>query len=526
MAEHDLRLEIFNTLLTTPHRDLARIWPVHREMAELDPLFYVRLASWYHDHGDVRDHKEMFIITLVLSDFGGHRDVGLALLRGLPPYELARVVDFIHGRKSTRIVRPSDKDQRRRKAQDAVRENPARREPAAAESRKQVEEFGLFRNVPRSVKTEVVRYLREREADPDWFDSTVLVARSSLKRLYAVLHVSPDKRAQKILFEKDPPPDSRLFALRELARAENPADQARAIVAHRIPYRVAATVIRQMTPTVLLALIERMSPQELINNLSALKRRGALDNPDLKALVDEKLEAAKSATRVSAFKAEEALAAASMPDDVRQKLEQVADTQVKARGRISRPTALLVDKSGSMEQAIELGKRIASMISAICEKDLFVYAFDSLAYPIARQAADLAAWERAFHGIRAAGATSCGVPLSFLRRQKQYVEQIILVTDEEENTAPLFVEEFQEYRKALAADPSVIIVRTPGGSNRLDRQLRDARIMVDVFQFSGDYYALPNLVSLLSRPSRLELLIEIMSYPLPQRRSEDPARSA
>ncbi len=64
--EHDLRLEILNTLLTTPHRELEQIWPVHRKLAEQDPRFYVRLAAWYHDHGDVRDHKEMFIITLVL----------------------------------------------------------------------------------------------------------------------------------------------------------------------------------------------------------------------------------------------------------------------------------------------------------------------------------------------------------------------------------------------------------------------------------------------------------------------------
>jgi hypothetical protein len=64
----------------------------------------------------------------------------------------------------------------------------------------------------------------------------------------------------------------------------------------------------------------------------------------------------------------------------------------------------------------------------------------------------------------------------------------------------------------------VIIVRTPGATNHLERQLRDARIAVDVFQFSGDYYALPNLVSLLSRPSKLDLLIEIMAYALPQRK--------
>jgi hypothetical protein len=78
-TEQDLRLNILNTLLTTPHRKLETIWPVHQEMIAQDPRFYVRLAAWYNDHGEVRDHKEMFIINLVLSAFPGHRDVGLAL---------------------------------------------------------------------------------------------------------------------------------------------------------------------------------------------------------------------------------------------------------------------------------------------------------------------------------------------------------------------------------------------------------------------------------------------------------------
>src|SRR5947209_7092061 len=56
--EQDLRLEILNTLLRTPHRKLEQIWPVHYEMVQKDPRFYVRLAAWYADHGDVRDHKE------------------------------------------------------------------------------------------------------------------------------------------------------------------------------------------------------------------------------------------------------------------------------------------------------------------------------------------------------------------------------------------------------------------------------------------------------------------------------------
>src|SRR5215207_7015518 len=261
-TERDLRLDILNTLLTTPHRKLEQLWSVHDELSRQDPRFYVRLAAWYADHGDVRDHKEMFVIALATSAFPGHRDVGLALLRDLPPYQVGRVVDFVHGRKTDRKVR------------EKVAAGVAAAEP---DVKTVVEEYGLFKNVPRSLRTEVVRYLREREADADWFDSTALTARKVLKRLYALLHVKPGERAQRILFDQDPPRDSRIFALRELAKATNPGAQASAIVANQIPYRLAASVITQMTPTVLAALIERMSPQELINNVGSLSKRGAME---------------------------------------------------------------------------------------------------------------------------------------------------------------------------------------------------------------------------------------------------------
>jgi hypothetical protein len=526
--EQDSRVEILNTLLTSPHRALDKVWPVHQELIAKDPRFYVRLAAWYADQGDVRDHKEMFIVNLVLSDFAGHRDVGLAMLRALPPYQVVRVVDFIAGRKATRKMRKGEEKKALAQASKTARRGIARRlfgteKPAEPEEAVEptliTEEFGLFRNIPRTMKTEITRYLREREADPQWFDGSVLTARKAMKRLYALLHVRPGERAQKILFDKDPPADSRLYALRELAAAASPVDQAKAIVQHKIPYRVAATVVRQMTPTVLIALIEQMSPQELINSLGALQRRGALDVPEIKSLVEAKLAEAKTADRVSALKAEKAIEAAGVSDEMRKALEEVADMQIKAKGRISRPTALLVDKSSSMHEAIELGKRIGAMISAICESQLYCYAFDTMAHEIIADGKDLAAWERAFHGITAHGSTSCGVALKNLERKKQYVEQIIMITDEQQNTPPPFVPALQEYRKAMQADPSVVIVRTPGGSNYVEQDCRRANVQVDVFNFAGDYYSLPNLVPMLSRPSKLELLMEIMDYPLPKRKS-------
>lgn len=526
--EQDIRVEILNTLLTTPHRDLQKIWPVHEELIGMDPRFYARLAAWYADNGDVRDHKEMFVVNLVLSDFPGHRDVGLAMLRGLPPYQVVRVVDFISGRKKTRKVRMGEEQKALAQASKRTRRGLARRvfgtdghneQDPTGEAATITEGFGLFRNIPRAMKTEITRYLREREADHQWFDGSVLTARKAMKRLYALLHVRPDERAQKILFDNDPPVDSRLYALRQLAAAENPADQARAIVEYKIPYRVAATVVRQMTPTVLVALIEQMSAQELINSLGALKRRGALDVAEIKSMVEAKLDDAKTADRVSALKADRAIEAANVSGDLRKALEEVADTQIKAKGRITRPTALLVDKSSSMHEAIELGKRIGAMVSAICQSDLYTYAFDTMAHEIVSDGNEMADWERAFQGITAGGATSCGVALKYLERKKQYVEQIIMVTDEGANTPPPFVGALREYREAMKADPSIVIVRTPGGTDYLEQECRRAHIQLDVFKFEGDYYSLPNLVPMLSRPSKLELLMEIMDYPLPERKS-------
>src|SRR5688500_7835037 len=102
--EQDMRLQLLNTLLTTPHRKLGEIHPVHANIVSQDPRFYVQLAAWYADHGDVRDHKEMFVAMLALSGFPGHREVGLAMLRDLPPYQVGRVLDFVSGRKTTRKV--------------------------------------------------------------------------------------------------------------------------------------------------------------------------------------------------------------------------------------------------------------------------------------------------------------------------------------------------------------------------------------------------------------------------------------
>jgi hypothetical protein len=369
------------------------------------------------------------------------------------------------------------------------------------------------------MRTEIERYIREREADSEWFDECVLQARKAMKRMYALLHIRPSERAQMILFDGNPPEDSKLHALKQIRRATSPGEQARVIAEHRIPYRVATSVIKKMTPSVLAALIDVMSPQEVINNMGALRRRGVFDNADLKTLVEQKLEAAQKDGRVSAYKAKKPAEKAGVSRDPTGKLDRITETRLKAKGQIKRPTALLVDKSGSMDIAIDVAKQIGALISSLCTSDLFVYAFDTSAYPITVAGDSLSDWEESFRGIEAAGGTSCGVALEWMRKKKQYVEQILMVTDEEENEHPFFIQTLERYGYDLKTTPTVCIVKIGGVSNQIQRGCRQAAIPCDVFRFAGDYYALPNLVPLLSKPSRVELLMEIMEFPLPKRKS-------
>jgi len=412
------------------------------------------------------------VAHLLTSELPEHREAGFVLLQGMPPYQVSRVVRFM-------------------------------KDPLG--------------KMPRSARTAVERYLRHREAEPERFDRAVVRSRKALKHLYASLHVKPNPRADAILFKDSPPRGSLPAVVKELAGSTDPATQARMIVEHKVPYTIAVGAVRKVTPTVLVALIDAMSPQEVINHLKTLKARGALDHPDLKALIDAKLEAAKTDRRVSAYKAQVASDAAGLGGETAEQLREVREEQVKKHGSIRRPTALLVDKSASMHEAIEVGKHVAALISGITEAELYVYAFDRIPYPVRADGDDLAAWEKAFRHLKAENTTSIGCALEALRKKGQRVEQILIVTDEEENAPPRFVDAYQRYCEEVGGQADIVIVRVGRASQQLETQLREIGAPLETVTFRGDYYALPNLVPLLSRPSRLELLMEILDVPLPKR---------
>lgn len=485
-SEQDYRLSILNALLRTPHRNVSPYIPLFQHVHENDPLFFGHLAAWYFDNGSVHDLKQLFVAFMTISKFSEeYRDSGLSMLEKMPPYQVERVVRVVKGHRAGKAFVP-----------------------------------GIAASVPRSLRNSVKHYLDERERDQRSFDSAALHARKSLKTLYASLRIKPGDYAQRVLFDEKPPEESRLFVLKKIAACSDPAEQARLIVENKIPYKIASTVVKNMTPTALVAIVSVMTPQEVINNMASLKKRGALGNPDVRALIESKLESGKTDKRVSALKTRQAIKAADLDDDMVRKVEAVGDHQVKAKGTIKKSTALFVDKSGSMEQAIEVGKQVASLVAPICSAGLYVYAFDGMAYEIKAKGSELSHWENAFKGIKAGGNTSCGIALEAMRRKKLLVEQVVMITDQGENAHPSFATALKDYAESMNLMPSVIIVNVGSFSNTVERSLKSMDVEVDTFTFKGDYYSLPNLIPMLCSGTRLELLMDIMNYELPRRQEK------
>src|SRR5256885_1793984 len=81
--------------------------------------------------------------------------------------------------------------------------------------------------------------------------------------------------------------------------------------------------------------------------------------------------------------------------------------------------------------------------------------------------------------------------------------------------APPFREAYPRYVQEMNVRPAVILVKVGEVCDTLERACKELGLAPHVVTFRGDYYSLPNLVPLLAQPSRADLLLEIIEYPLP-----------
>lgn len=466
-TEVGVRTRLISTFLNSSHGQLKTFTDIHLEAIEKDPIFYGHLARWYSEKGTIRDHNELFAAHLLTSPFPDHRENGFVLLQFLRPYQVKRVVKYC---KETL-------------------------------------------NYPtRALKSAIIFYLTRREKNTNWFDEHVIRDKQSIKFLYSSLHIKPSERAEQILFQEKPPQDSRVYYAKMLSKLRsNPEKQAELILKHKIHFTTALGSVATFTPSLLFALASVMTPQQVINNLKFFEKRGALNNYNIMLIVNEKIQKGISESRVSDFKSLRAVSEISNDSQIAEKLLDMTQKRLLKRGKINEPTAIFVDKSGSMSTCIKIGKLLAVLCSSIAQSDIYVYAFDSNSFEINPDEKNLSSWNKAFEQIIADGSTSIGAPFTKLANKK--VSQILVISDGEENVPPFFADMLKKYEEENEIKCKVIFLKVNNKANTSFEDSLKGRDYMTI-PFNGDYYTLPNIIPLLCAGNDFELIEEIMSVPL------------
>jgi hypothetical protein len=510
-VENDVRVQMFNAFMNCPHRDTDAAMKIHGDLRAKDPLFYAHLAAWYRKQRDqLRDHNEVFTAMLVTDPYIENRETGLALFREHVTFMKDKIVGFIKGKTAK------------------IREKTGKKIKVGKHSHDEVKitekKVGLNKSLPTSLRSEIESFLNWLCEDPARFDTVALKNAKALKNLYFAKGKHAFKhsdRVQKILFDKEYPKDSKLNVLKEITEAKTPEKAAKLIVENKLPYNIAVGLVDKITPTILVALIDAMTPQEVINSMASLQDQGALDNADTKKLIEAKLEKAKKTGNVSSLKAKTAVSTGRIKDEaLAKKLDDVSDVLIQKTGVITEDTAVFVDRSGSMSQAIEYGKRISALISGVTTAKLYSVAFDDSPMEVTSKGKTLSDWERAFAPVRPGGSTSMACALRYLHAKKYAVGQIVVITDEGENCNPRFAEVYPAYCKEFNVTPHIVVIHVGNPDSTFSDSLKRAGIAFDLYTpKANDNYSLPGLVTLLARKSKLDLVMEIMDVPLPTRKA-------
>lgn len=474
------RQEIIRELTRSPHGALEQYVPVGARAAREDPEFFAHLIAWNAQRGQIRDAKVALpVLALGAPAVAPEIDENaLAHLALLSPRDLVRAIRFAKSAKT-----------------------PGR---------------GL------AIRRLVERYLRVREERPIFWERSALQHRDSMRALYALFHVKPAPAANRILFGGERPAGSVWDVLSRL-KDMSPTEAAGMILQKRIPFLVAVGALgaRAKDPDVVMALIGRMSPAELVNNSKALERLGVKTNPALRAAYAEgvaKVAASKKVATLKTTRAAEALGDSKMAEQLRGAQEKQLDA-IAVKGS----WLVLGDKSSSMKVAIESARIVAATLARLVEGEVRLVFFDTSPRPVNVTGKDYDAILRETKLVNAGGATSIGVGLDWALKAGFEADGIAIVSDGAENTSPMFAETLARYREKIGKDVPVYLYQVPCDSpsaygndpRALAAGMARAGMALDVFDLTGgvDYYSLPNLAATM-RANRYSLADEIMETPL------------
>ena len=487
---------IITELSKSTHKDLSGYTDIGRKAIDLDPEFFAHLISWNAARGTVRDSQ----VALPVLGFAYEKDeefIGNAMahMAKLNPRE------FLKAFKYARVLRPA----------------------------------GRMGRLDRLVRD----YLHQKEGEKNW-DYLALTHWKVMKSLYAYARVTPSNdRAHAVLFgfkgrgDKKvilPLPKGSVFESVRNLKSMTAVEAAGTIINRHIPFLVAFGALEEKAkdPDLLVALIGQMSATELVTNTKILERLGMKNNPAVRGAYDKAMEkAAKSSKNIlkttAAINAEKADGKAVLSETTREKLRGLQEKQIKAMGGVDGNWLVLGDKSPSMTAAIETAKMVAATLTKFVNGGrVNLVFFDSSPrhFDVTGKTYDEILKETR-HVLIAGMGTSIGCGLQYAMEHNFEVDGIAVVSDAQENTAPLFVDRYRKLCETLGKEPPVYLYRfTPVAHGWQDRDLADSMRQAglemqefDLRHQQVDMYSLPNVVTTM-RTQRYGLIDEIMQAPL------------
>lgn len=370
-------------------------------------------------------------------------------------------------------------------------------------------------------------YLRLREGNKGWWDRVALQHRESLMELYRIAHLHPSKRAQSLLFESKVPRGSVFGKLRKLGEM-TPEDAASTILVEEIPLQIAMGALQKnlKNPDVVFSLIKGMTPNQLISNAKLLEKMGVGTNELLTNAYTLALEEAakakpkKHSPKMGVLKAGVA-AGAGVSEQTQKNLQRLQQKGLEQVGGIEGDWAVLVDKSHSMQHALEAGRRIGALIAERTKGKVWLIFFNSEATPVDITGLTYEQVLAKTRAERAHGGTSVGSALRYLTNRRESVGGIVIVSDGGDNTEPKFHDQYMAHKRVMQnsggiEDPTVYFLRLVGGEpDYMSRLCESAGIELNIRDLGSavDYNSFPNIIQEL-RVRKDGLLDEIMGYEL------------
>lgn len=474
------KMQVIAELAKSTHGDLKPLVPIASMLAVQDPEFLAHLISYNEKNGQMRDSKiGLPVASLVDKAFSKtepYSENSYAHLALLDPRMLLKAILFsrdlrIGGRRRKRL-------------------------------------FDL-----------VELYLRERETNYGWWESMTVQHRNSVKSLYAISHVRPCGFADAILFKGNYPKNSVFEAIRKL-KDMTPREAASVIIDRHIPFLVVVGALgtKAKDTDLIMALIESMSPAELITNTSTLQKLGIKENPVLRAAYEEGLKKVVASKKTSTFKTTRAVE--SMGDtgsgSIKEKLKAVQEKQIDALGGVEGNWLVIGDKSYSMHQAIDTTRLVAGTLARMVKGNVHVVWVDESPryYNATGKTYDEIIAETS--GVVAGGNTCLGCGIASINEKGIEVDGITLVSDGGENRQPLFSKAYADYAKKIGKEPPVYFYKLRGDPDRVSVGMEDAGIEMttnDLTNMKIDYYSMPNLIKTMST-KRYGLVDTVLDTPL------------